>query len=61
MQNRTQEDGGNILYFGADRRQYDFDDWEQGPGIHMVGGSSGGSNLGLRIYKNRFSCCKKLL
>jgi len=56
MQNRTQEDGGNI--FGADSRQYDFDDWEQGPAIHMVGGSED-SNLGLHIYKNRFSYCKK--
>jgi len=57
MQNRTQEDGDNI--FSADRQQYDFDEWEQGPGIHMVDGSSEGSNLGLHIYKNRFSYCKK--
>lgn len=54
MQNRTQEDGGNI--FGADGRQYDFeaDGCEQGPAMHIVGGSGEGFGLGLHIYKYIF-------
>lgn len=53
MQNRTQEDGGNI--FGVDGRQYDSeaDSCEQGPAMHIVGGSEGFS-LGLHVYKNKF-------
>lgn len=54
MQNRTQEDGGNI--FGADGRQYDSeaDRCKQGPATHIVGGSGECSGLGLHFYKNRF-------
>lgn len=51
MQNRMQEDSGNI--FGADGWQYDseVDGCEQGPATHIVGGSGEGSGLGLHVYK----------
>lgn len=50
MQNRMQEDGGNI--FGADGRQYDFEvGCEQDPATHIVGGSDEGSGFGLHVYK----------
>lgn len=50
MQNRTQEDGGNI--FGADGRQYNLeaDRCGQGPAIHIVGGNGSDFGLGLHIY-----------
>lgn len=53
MQNRTQEDGGNI--FGADEGQYDFesDNCGHGPAMHIVGGGGERSGLGLHVYKIR--------
>lgn len=52
MQNRTQEDGGNIVD-GSDGRQYDsgYDgkagDCGQRPAMHIVG--DGGEYVGLRL------------